>query len=221
MIGKALAISLGWIRVVVLVALIVRAGSFHVRAGDAPYPVAKGTDVVASWEAPQRLYVKGNIGVGNQQLQELERWMDQYARNWTAVLVENADGETFTDAEGHRLTTMVIEFRTRHLDGVREGEKELAGKSYAVNWIGKLLDEFSDKVDAIAIDAVASSTSEQMVSLNDALSTFAERVGNARMSALRLEGEGRDAIAGASDIIADVLSDIEDEPGCLCRSGSH
>lgn len=94
-----------WLRVALFVVLDL-IGVLEAVSGDAAYPVAKGTDVVASWEPTQHLYVKGNLGAGNKQLQELEQWMDQYARNWTAVLLENADGEVFTDAEGQRYTSM-------------------------------------------------------------------------------------------------------------------
>ncbi|MGK0185886.1 MAG: hypothetical protein ACI9R3_001669 [Verrucomicrobiales bacterium] len=75
-------------------------------AGDAAYPVTKATEVVTIWDPTQHVYTKGTVGVGNKQLQELEQWMDQYARNWTAVLLENAEGETFTDAAGKRYSGM-------------------------------------------------------------------------------------------------------------------
>lgn len=81
-------------------------GPSLVCAGDTVFPVSRGTEVVKSWEPTQHVYTKGALGVGNKQLQELEQWMDQYARNWTAVLLENAEGETFTDAEGKTYTGM-------------------------------------------------------------------------------------------------------------------
>ncbi|MEZ5329664.1 MAG: hypothetical protein R3F19_31845 [Verrucomicrobiales bacterium] len=110
--------------------------------------------------------------------------------------------------EALALATMLVKFRSRHLDGIREGEKELAGKSYAVNWIGTLLGEFSEKADVIAVDAVAGPTTEEMEILKNELSDFAERVGNARKSALRLEVEGRNAISGTCDLIAEARKEL-------------
>jgi len=67
-----------------------------------PLRVRAGTDVVGQWQPHQHLYVKGDLGVGAAQLDELESWLDQQAGNWTVVLLETGQDEEFTDAEGSR-----------------------------------------------------------------------------------------------------------------------
>ncbi|MEW6301854.1 MAG: hypothetical protein AB1705_00170 [Verrucomicrobiota bacterium] len=62
--------------------------------------VSQAVDVVKVWQAHQRLYVAGNIGVSSARLDELERWLDSNAKNWTVVLVESARGEFYRDSEG-------------------------------------------------------------------------------------------------------------------------
>ncbi len=37
-------------------------------------------EVVSGWRQSQHLYVKGNLGIGNQQLAELEAWLEENAR---------------------------------------------------------------------------------------------------------------------------------------------
>lgn len=68
--------------------------------------VTQATDVIEHWEARQHLYVKGNLGVGEAQLADLEQWLDDNAPNWTVVLVESADGERYTDAAGQSYRDM-------------------------------------------------------------------------------------------------------------------
>jgi hypothetical protein len=63
-------------------------------------PVANATDVVKLWQAQQHLYVKGNLGVSQDQLDSLQTWLDENALNWTVVLVESATGERYTDTAG-------------------------------------------------------------------------------------------------------------------------
>lgn len=67
-----------------------------------PLRVQAGVDVVGLWQPHQHLYVKGDLGVGPAQLDQLESWLDQHAANWTVVLLETGQGEEFTDAEGSR-----------------------------------------------------------------------------------------------------------------------
>ncbi len=63
--------------------------------------LAHATDVIHLWQPQQRLYVKGNLGLSAAALDGLGQWLDTHATNWVVVLAENADGETYTDAEGH------------------------------------------------------------------------------------------------------------------------
>ncbi|MCF7762671.1 MAG: hypothetical protein K9N62_03270 [Verrucomicrobia bacterium] len=68
--------------------------------------VNQGTEVLKQWSPDQHLYIKGELGVGATQLSDLERWLRENAPNWTIVLLENAAGELFTDAEGGRHSGM-------------------------------------------------------------------------------------------------------------------
>ncbi len=65
-----------------------------------PLTVTRATDVIRQWQPHQHLYVKGNLGVSPDLLDTLEQWLDHHATNWVVVLAENAQGETYTDAEG-------------------------------------------------------------------------------------------------------------------------
>ncbi len=46
------------------------------------------------------------LGLGTEQLAQLEQWLDQNGTNWVVVLMESAGGETFTDAQGRRFNGM-------------------------------------------------------------------------------------------------------------------
>src|SRR3712207_2648166 len=69
------------------------------QAADEPRRVTHATDIVSLWSPSQHLYVKGDIGVGDKQLRELETWLKKRP-HWTVVLLESAQGERFTDAAG-------------------------------------------------------------------------------------------------------------------------
>jgi DnaJ-domain-containing protein 1 len=69
-------------------------------------PVRTGVGVVNQWQATQHLYVKGNIGVGLEQLNRLEYWLDHNATNWTVVLLEHAGQEVYRDTAGDVFTGM-------------------------------------------------------------------------------------------------------------------
>ncbi len=62
--------------------------------------------MVDHWQPHQHLYVKGDLGVNQPQLDALEDWLDQNAPHWTVVLLESAQGEQFTDAEGRSFQGM-------------------------------------------------------------------------------------------------------------------
>jgi len=90
-----------------LVALVaIACGQFTRTAAAQPLAVDHATDVPRLWKAGQHLYVKGNLGVGPQQLNDLESWLRAKATNWTVVLLEQAADERFTDAEGSLFTGM-------------------------------------------------------------------------------------------------------------------
>ena len=53
----------------------------------------------------QHLYLKGNIGVSQGELVGLERWISANAPNWTILVVESSNGETYhgMDAVEHAM----------------------------------------------------------------------------------------------------------------------
>ena len=65
-------------------------------SGSGSYPnVRSAEDVIQQWDVEQHLYVKGDLGIGRQQLEQLETWLDRNAPHWTVVLMQNADGEVY------------------------------------------------------------------------------------------------------------------------------
>ena len=73
-----------------------------VGASDVARELARGTEIVADWEAEQRLFVKGSVGVSGERLAELEQWLDANAPNWTVLVAADAEGESFTEVDGSR-----------------------------------------------------------------------------------------------------------------------
>ena len=75
-------------------------------ASDQALTVVNGTDVLSKWSADQHLYVKGDLGVDKQRLNDLETWLDENAKNWTIVLLANARGEVYQDSDGRHYSGM-------------------------------------------------------------------------------------------------------------------
>src|SRR5437868_10108167 len=67
-----------------------------------PIPITHAQDVIKQWQPSRHLYFKGKLGVSEQQFAALAQWQDAHAPNWTVVLLENADNENYTDAQGVR-----------------------------------------------------------------------------------------------------------------------
>lgn len=57
-------------------------------------------DVIAGWQPNRHVFVKGEIGVGQQQLQELQEWIAKNSPHWTVVLMESASDERYRAADG-------------------------------------------------------------------------------------------------------------------------
>lgn len=83
-----------------------RAASESERESARALRVDRATDVVTNWDPAQHLYVKGDPGVGETQLSDLEAWLDENAPNWTVVLVESAQDERYTDPAGQSYNGM-------------------------------------------------------------------------------------------------------------------
>lgn len=72
-------------------------------------------EVVSGWKQSQHLYVKGNLGIGSQQLAELDAWLEKYGPHWTVVLMQNAEDQVYNDAEGRRFYGMdAVEYALGH-----------------------------------------------------------------------------------------------------------
>jgi len=82
--------------------LVARTGrrSRQLTAGPAPVMLRQATQVVEVWRPDQHLYVKGELGVGRAQLDELEQWLDQNGQNWTVVLMDDSVGEEYRGTDG-------------------------------------------------------------------------------------------------------------------------
>ena len=68
--------------------------------GPAPVAIAEATQVVEQWRPEQHLYVKGELGVRQRQLDELEQWLDENGPNWTVVLMDDTVGERYRGTDG-------------------------------------------------------------------------------------------------------------------------
>jgi len=65
-------------------------------------PIEKSTHILEHWATDQHLYIKGNLGLSQENLDSLEQWLDRNAANWTVLLSQSAEDETYTDARGHQ-----------------------------------------------------------------------------------------------------------------------
>ncbi len=62
----------------------------------AGYPnVQSANQVIEKWTPEQHLYVKGDLGISAENLDQLERWLDENGPHWTVVLLRNASGENY------------------------------------------------------------------------------------------------------------------------------
>ena len=57
-------------------------------------------DVIANWKSNRHLFVKGDIGVSEEQLLKLQVWLSENGPRWTVVLIESANGEAFNAPDG-------------------------------------------------------------------------------------------------------------------------
>ena len=52
-------------------------------------------DVVSQWTEDQHLYVRGSVGISDDQLSKLETWLDENGKHWTVVLMDTAVGQSY------------------------------------------------------------------------------------------------------------------------------
>ena len=63
-------------------------------------------DVVTQWDKDQHLYVRGRVGVSNDQLAKLESWLDAEGQHWTIVLMDTAAGQQYKAPDGRQFSGM-------------------------------------------------------------------------------------------------------------------
>lgn len=72
-------------------------------------------DVVAKWKPDRHLFVKGDVGVGEEQLQKLQDWLAENGPHWTVVLMESASGETYNAPDGRSYVGLdAVEYALGH-----------------------------------------------------------------------------------------------------------
>jgi hypothetical protein len=77
--------------------------------------VRSAEDVIRVWTPNQHVYVKGNLGLGNQQLTELEDWLQKNGPHWTVVLMEQAQDERYSSQDGRTFAGLdAVEFALGH-----------------------------------------------------------------------------------------------------------
>jgi len=70
------------------------------QAKDEPVYPKNINQLIENWDKDQHLYVKGDIGLKKIDLKKLEMWLDQKGKNWTIILMRNANGEIWKDTNG-------------------------------------------------------------------------------------------------------------------------
>ncbi len=71
-------------------------------AGEAPKPFQQIAEVVDGWTPEQHLWIKGNLNLSAAKTAELEKWLDEKAKNWNVVLMVNAQGQGYEQHRGMR-----------------------------------------------------------------------------------------------------------------------
>jgi hypothetical protein len=72
-----------------------------------PYTrIDKIEEAVRNWSPDRRLFVKGNIGVSEDQLRELSNWLRVNGPHWTIVVLESAAGEFYVSSDGREFADL-------------------------------------------------------------------------------------------------------------------
>lgn len=58
------------------------------------------TEMVGDWQGDQHVYVRGKLGVPQKSLDAFEKWLDENGKNWTVILMQNAQGQSWKDTRG-------------------------------------------------------------------------------------------------------------------------
>ena len=83
-------------------------------------------DVITQWSADQHLYVRGNLGIGDEQLSRLETWLDENGPHWTVVLLQNAHNDLYVTPDRRTYRDLdAVEYALGHGLANRTGFGEL------------------------------------------------------------------------------------------------
>lgn len=128
-IGRMIRLRAQWASFFVASAL----GVVSAHGSDSHKPLTLGIDLPKEWSAEQRLYTRGDVGLNDQQLRDLEKWLDANGPNWIVLICENARSEHFR-FEGKSYSRLdAVEAAVNK--ATREGE------------FGKLVDERSNETN--------------------------------------------------------------------------
>lgn len=84
--------------------LVLAAGTLGV--GGQTVVVDRGVGIPGVWSADRPLYVKGDLGIPKERLDDFADWLTRHAPNWTIVLLRDANDERFRDAAGEEFAGM-------------------------------------------------------------------------------------------------------------------
>ncbi len=68
--------------------------------------IAAIEDVIRTWRPDRHLFVKGNLGIGSRQLDELENWLTKNGPHWTIVIMDEASDASFLANDGREYRGM-------------------------------------------------------------------------------------------------------------------
>ena len=76
------------------------------QAEPTPATVQNAEQLVQEWDPGQHLYVKGDLGIGQRQLSQLESWLRENGPHWTVALFRSAAGEVYRTLDQRRFDGM-------------------------------------------------------------------------------------------------------------------
>ena len=104
--------NLTWGAPLLLLIMLVASEAYLLQSAMAQQPSSAASkftrisEVIERWSPDQHLFVKGDLGIGPAQLDGLESWLDANAKHWVIVLMNNANGERYTAADGNSYAGM-------------------------------------------------------------------------------------------------------------------
>ncbi len=99
---------ISWLLALIAVMCLTPAGTCWAQRESAAFVTrfSRIDEVIEKWSPERQLFVQGNIGVGDAQLQGLAEWLRTNGPHWTIVLMETARGQDYKSAQGDRSRDM-------------------------------------------------------------------------------------------------------------------